>query len=256
VLVVAASDSGGGAGIQADIKTTTALGAFAATAVTALTAQNTVGIHEVVDLAPEFVARQMQVVLDDIGADCVKTGMLRNAPIVEAVADTIERHATDLPLVVDPVLVAKDGTRLLDAAGFEALKRRILVLATVLTPNLPEAEALTGMRVGDVDEMKKAAGMLRSLGPRSVVLTGGHLNGEIVYDVLVTDAGAELFKSPRIESAQTHGTGCALASGIAAGLAQGMGLRDALLRARAFVRQAIAHAPGYGKGCGPLGFGP
>jgi hydroxymethylpyrimidine/phosphomethylpyrimidine kinase len=256
VLVVAASDSGGGAGIQADIKTITSLGAFSATAITALTAQNTVGIHDMVGLTPEFVARQMQVVLDDIGADCIKTGMLRDAPTVEAVADVIERHAADIPLVVDPVLVAKRNTRLLDAAGFEALKRRLIVLATVLTPNLPEAEALTGMRVSDLEEMEKAAVMLRSLGPRSVVLTGGHMDGEIVCDVLATDAGTEVFKSPRIESAHTHGTGCTLASGIAACLAQGMGLRDALMRARAFVRQAIARAPGYGKGCGPMEFGP
>ena len=254
VLVVAASDSGGGAGIQADIKTITALGAFSATAITALTAQNTLGIHEVIGLAPEFVARQMQVVLDDIGADCIKTGMLCDAPTVEAVADVIEAAAAGLPLVVDPILAAKQGTRLLDAAGFEALKRRILVLATVLTPNLPEAEALTGMRVADADEMEKAAVMLRTLGPQSVILTGGHLNSEIVCDVLATEAGTEVFKSPRIESAHTHGTGCTLASGIAAGLAQGMTLRDSLMRARAFVRQAITRAPGYGKGCGPMEF--
>jgi hydroxymethylpyrimidine/phosphomethylpyrimidine kinase len=252
VLVVAGSDSGGGAGIQADIKAITALGAYAATAITALTAQDTTGVHGVMPVPPAFVRLQMERVLADIGADAVKTGMLGEAAIVHAVADVLAVRAEGVPLVVDPVMVATSGARLLEDAAVEALLARLLPAATLLTPNLPEAEALTGMRVTDLATMRQAALALRDLGARAVLLKGGHLPGDVVTDLLVTPHGEEAFSAPRIASRHTHGTGCTLASAIAAGLAQGLGLHDAVRRARAYVREAIAHAPGLGSGHGPL----
>jgi hydroxymethylpyrimidine/phosphomethylpyrimidine kinase len=252
VLVIAGSDSGGGAGIQADIKTITAFGAYAATAITALTAQNTLGVHGVHTVPPEFVSRQIVVVLDDIGADVVKTGMLGDAATIEAVCDTLERHIERTPVVVDPVMVATTGARLLASDALETLKRRLLPLASVITPNLPEAEALGGMTIQNVAAMHHAAAAMLTLGVPAVLLKGGHLPGEQVVDLLATVDGIEVFSAPRIVSRHTHGTGCTLASGIAAGMAQGLGLRDAVARARAFVRAAIAAAPGFGAGHGPL----
>lgn len=252
VLIVAGSDSGGGAGIQADIKTVTALGAFAATAITALTAQNTHGVHAVHAVPLDFIARQIAVVLDDIGADAIKTGMLGNAATIEVVADSLARHAAGVPLVLDPVMVAKGGARLLDPDALSALKRLLLPMATIITPNLPEAEALAGMAIPDLAAMHHAAQAMLTLGVPAVLLKGGHLPGEMVVDLLVTEQGVEEFAAPRIHTRHTHGTGCTLASALAAGLAQGLSLHDAVRRARAYVRAAIASAPGYGGGHGPL----
>jgi hydroxymethylpyrimidine/phosphomethylpyrimidine kinase len=255
VLVAAGSDSGGGAGIQADIKAVTALGGFAATAITALTAQNTLGVQGVVPVPPDFIRLQMRLVLEDIGADALKTGMLHDAPTIEAVCDEIEALAPGVPLVADPVMVAKGGHRLLQADAVEALTRRLLPLAAVFTPNLPEAEALAGVEVRDEAGMARAAERLLGLGARAVLLKGGHLEGDRVVDLLVTAAGTDRFEDARIETRHTHGTGCTLASAVAAGLAQGMALRDAVQRARVYVRAAIAAAPGYGAGHGPLDHG-
>ncbi len=255
VLVVAGSDSGGGAGIQADLKTVTALGGYAATAITALTAQNTLGVQGILEVTPDFVARQMESVLSDIGADCIKTGMLHNAEVIEAVMDCFERLAPDTPLVVDPVTVAKSGDVLLEPEASQAFKARLILRATVLTPNLPEAEFLTGMKITTPEEMTKAAAMLVTLGPSAILLKGGHLDHPTVHDVLVSEHGIEVFESPRIATAHTHGTGCTLASAIAAGIAQGLGVRDSVVRARAYVHQAIATAPGFGQGHGPLNHG-
>jgi hydroxymethylpyrimidine/phosphomethylpyrimidine kinase len=252
VLAIAGSDSGGGAGIQADIKTITMLGGYAATAITALTAQNTIGVHAIHMVPPEFVSQQIAVVLDDIGADAVKTGMLGDAATIEAVADALARHAQGVPLVVDPVMVAKGGASLLRPDAVAALTRLLLPMASVLTPNLPEAEVLTGLAIPDIDAMRLAAAALLRLGVPAVLLKGGHLPGDEVVDLLATSDGIEAFAAPRIASRHTHGTGCTLASAIATGLAQGMTLRDAVLRARAYVRAAIAGAPGIGKGHGPL----
>ena len=251
VLVIAGSDSGGGAGIQADIKTITAFGAYAATAITALTAQNTLGVHGVHQVPPEFIARQIAVVLDDIGADVVKTGMLGDAATIEVVCDTLERRIERVPVVVDPVMVATTGARLLASGAVETLKR-LLPMARLITPNLPEAEALAGMTIRDVAAMHHAAAAMLTLGVPAVLLKGGHLPGEQVIDLLATVDGVEEFSAPRIVTRHTHGTGCTLASGIAAGLAQGLPLRDAVMRALAFVRAAIAAAPGFGGGHGPL----
>jgi hydroxymethylpyrimidine/phosphomethylpyrimidine kinase len=252
VLVIAGSDSGGGAGIQADIKTIAAFGAYAATAITALTAQDTLGVHAVHMVPPDFVGRQIAVVLDDIGADVVKTGMLGDAATIEVVCDRLARHAEGVPVVVDPVMVATTGARLLSPGALDTLKRRLLPMAHLITPNLPEAEALAGMPIRDVTAMHHAAVALLTLGVPAVLLKGGHLPGEQVVDLLATEEGIEEFSAPRIVSRHTHGTGCTLASGIAAALAQGLGLRDAVMRARAFVRAAIAAAPGFGAGHGPL----
>jgi hydroxymethylpyrimidine/phosphomethylpyrimidine kinase len=252
VLVIAGSDSGGGAGIQADIKTITAFGAYAATAITALTAQNTLGVQAVQMVPPDFVGRQMVSVLDDIGADVVKTGMLGDAATIEVICDTLARHAEGVPVVVDPVMVATTGARLLAPEALTALLRRLLPLACLVTPNLPEAEALAGMAIPDVVAMRTAVGALLELGIPAVLLKGGHLPGEQVVDLLATADGIEEFAAPRIATRHIHGTGCTLASAVAAGLAQGIPLREAVLRARAYVRAAIASAPGFGAGHGPL----
>ncbi len=252
VLVVAGSDSSGGAGIQADIKTVTALGGYAATAVTALTAQDTRGVWEVVEVAPEFVDLQMRMVLEDIGADCVKTGMLVTAKVVEAVAERLNASAQDLPLVLDPVMVAKGGRRLLDDGAIETLIRRLLPLAALVTPNLPEAERLTGSTIQDVDGMRRAAAALLRMGPGAVLLKGGHLQGHRLVDVLVWNGGESLFEGERIDTPHTHGTGCTLASGVATGLAQGLPLRPAIERARDYLAEAIRTAPALGSGRGPL----
>jgi hydroxymethylpyrimidine/phosphomethylpyrimidine kinase len=252
VLIVAGSDSGGGAGIQADIKTVTALDGYAATAITALTAQNTEGVFGVEEVSPAFVAWQMELVLDDIGADAVKTGMLHSAAVIERVADVIARKAADAPLVVDPVMVAKGGHSLLDVDAVAALKRDLIVLAGVITPNVPEAERLSGIEIRSLDDMHHAASALLTLGCGAVLLKGGHLDDPEVHDLLATERGVHLFTSRRIETRHTHGTGCTLASAIATGLAQGMNLHDAVVRARGYVHRAIMTAPGLGRGHGPL----
>ncbi len=251
VLAVAGSDSGGGAGIQADIKTITALGGFAMTAVTALTAQDSLGVHGVHVVPPDFVRLQMTRVLGDLGADAVKTGMLADAATIDAVCDVLERHP-GIPVVVDPVMMAKGGHSLLALTAVAHLKRRLLPLAALLTPNVPEAEVLGGMEIADLAAMHAAALALLTLGVPAVLLKGGHLPGDEVVDVLATECGVTEFRRPRIATRHTHGTGCTLSSAIAVGLAQGLVLEAAVDRARAYVQAAIAGAPGFGAGHGPL----
>jgi hydroxymethylpyrimidine/phosphomethylpyrimidine kinase len=252
VLIVAGSDSGGGAGIQADIKAVTMLDAFAATAVTALTAQNTEGVFGILPIAPDFIRRQMEVVLDDIGADAIKTGMLHDAAVIETVAAVLAERAAQVPLVVDPVMVAKGGAPLIEPSAIDALKRLLVSRAAVLTPNLPEAEILAGCSIESRAAMEETARALLDLGCRAVLLKGGHLLGDTVYDVLATASDVRVWESPRIDSRHTHGTGCTLASAIAAGLAQGLAVEAAVERARDYVQRAIARAPGFGHGHGPL----
>jgi hydroxymethylpyrimidine/phosphomethylpyrimidine kinase len=255
VLVIAGSDSGGGAGIQADIKTITALGAFAATAITALTAQNTLGVHGVMPVPPGFIRQQIEVVLSDIGADVIKIGMLGDVATIGTVCDALEDFAPELPVVLDPVMVAKGGHSLLAAEAVDGLRRRLLPLSAVITPNLPEAEALTGLTIRDEAGMRVAAAAILAMGVPAVLLKGGHLVSDTVVDLLATDAGTEAFSAARIPTRHTHGTGCTTASAVAAGLAQGLSLRDAVIRARLYVRAAIAAAPGLGAGHGPLDHG-
>ena len=252
VLVIAGSDSGGGAGLQADVKTVTALGGYAATAVTALTAQDTRAVHAVHDVPADFLRRQIAVLLADIGADAIKIGMLHRADTVQAVVEELKDAAARIPIVLDPVMAAKGGETLLQSAAVQALRRDLISLAALLTPNLPEAAVLAGRAIASLDDMVEAAASLMTLGPQAVLLKGGHLPGDTVYDVLVSGAGTEVMSAPRIDSINTHGTGCTLASAVATGLAQGLDLRDAVRRARAYVAEAIRSAPGFGKGHGPL----
>lgn len=255
VLIVAGSDSGGGAGIQADIKTVTALGGYAATAITALTAQNTRGVFGIVGVEPAFIARQMELVLEDIGADCIKTGMLHNAAVIETVVEVLDRAGAGIPVVADPVMFAKGGDCLLDPAARDTLIQRLLPRAAVITPNVREAQALSGLPIRSADDLAAAARQLLELGPAAILVKGGHLAGETVTDWLVWRDGSRAFTAPRADSRNTHGTGCTLASAIATGLAQGLALSVAVERALAYVREAIRTAPGLGKGCGPLNHG-
>jgi len=252
VLIVAGSDSGGGAGIQADIKTVTALGGYAMTAITALTAQNTLGVVDILDVPAPFVAAQMRVVLDDIGADCIKIGMLHRPEIIEAVAAVLAERKPALPVVLDPVMVAKGGHALLPDEAVSAVRGLMLPRAALVTPNAPEAEALTGLEVRDLDGQRRAAERLLKLGARAALVKGGHVEGDTVVDVLLTARGETLLEGPRIDTAATHGTGCTLASACAAGIAQGLPVEQAVARAWAYVAEAIRTAPGYGRGHGPL----
>jgi hydroxymethylpyrimidine/phosphomethylpyrimidine kinase len=252
VLIIAGSDSGGGAGIQADIKTVTTLGAYAATAITALTAQNTIGVQAILPVSPDFVKRQIDSVLSDIGADCIKTGMLLDHGVIEVAGDAIEKLAPTVPLVVDPVMIASTGARLLDPRALDALERRFIARAALVTPNAPEAEALTGQRIASIDDMRRAADALLRVGAKAVMVKGGHVAGDTVRDLVVSGAGSFILEARRVATQHTHGTGCTLASGIAAGLAQGMALRAAIERAHAYVQEAIRAAPGLGRGHGPL----
>ncbi len=254
VLVVAGSDSGGGAGLQADIKTVTALGGYAATAVTALTVQDTTGVHAVLPVDPAFIQRQMRAVIDDIGVDCVKTGMLHGAEVIDAVAEILD-VLPGVPVVVDPVMVAKGGARLLEPDAVARLRTRLAPRAAVMTPNVPEGEALAGLSIVDAEAMAAAARVLLGTGCGAVYLKGGHLPGREVEDLLLTAGGITTLRRLRIETPHTHGTGCTLASAIAAGLAQGLDLHRAAARARDYLQAAIAAAPGFGAGHGPVWHG-
>ncbi len=251
VLIIAGSDSGGGAGLQADLKTVTALGGYAATAVTAVTVQNTLGVTGVLPVPADMVTAQARAVLDDIGADALKTGMLGDIAMVETVAAILD-SAAGIPAVVDPVMTAKGGAALLATDAMDAVRRLMVPRARLLTPNVPEAEALTGLGITNLDDQRRAGEALLALGARAVLMKGGHLHGERVTDLLLTPEGETLFESARLETRHTHGTGCTLASACAAGLAQGLSLEAAVARAWAYVQEAIARAPGLGRGHGPL----
>ncbi len=255
VLIVAGSDSGGGAGIQADIKTVTSLGAFAMTAVTAITVQNTQGVTAVHEVPLDIVAGQIEAVVADIGVDVIKTGMLASCPMIETVADTLARAAPGVPRVVDPVMRAKGGHALLAEDAAQALVKRLVRGAAMVTPNLPEAEVLTGRTIKSIGDMEQAVEACRALGAQAVLLKGGHLEGAQLLDLLITSDQVIRFEDTRIDTTSTHGTGCTLASAIAAGLSRGLGLRDAVIAARTYVRGAILSAPGLGRGHGPLNHG-
>lgn len=254
VLVLAGSDSGGGAGIQADIKAVTMLGGFAATAITAITVQNTLGVHGVYPIPLDVIAAQAKAVLDDIGADALKTGMLGSVEVVETVAGLID-YANGVPAVVDPVMIAKGGSPLLEDRAVEAVRRLMIPRATLLTPNAPEAEALTGLTVADLDGQRRAGEALLALGAKAVLMKGGHVPGDMVVDLLLTADGETVLESERIDTRHTHGTGCTLASACAAGMARGLPLPVAVAEAWAYVAEAIRRAPGLGGGHGPLDHG-
>jgi hydroxymethylpyrimidine/phosphomethylpyrimidine kinase len=250
-LTIAGSDSGGGAGIQADLKTFAALGVYGTSAITALTAQNTRGVTGVSIVPAEFVTAQIEAVTADIGCDAVKTGMLASSAIVEAVVAAVEEM--DLPnLVVDPVMIAKSGDRLLDDDAVHALKVSLLPLALVVTPNVPEAEALAGMAIRSQDDLREAARRIGRLGPAAVVMKGGHLPGADVVDVLFERGEFFEFSGPRIPGPHTHGTGCTFAAAVTAGLAMGAPLRDAVREAKSYVAGAMRGGITVGKGHQPL----
>lgn len=252
VLIIAGSDPSGGAGVQADIKTVTALGGYAAAAITALTVQNTTGVRSVHPVAADVIRDQIIAVLDDIGADAIKIGMIGERAAGLAIADVLVDAAPATPIVLDPVLVATSGDALADAAIPSLLLERLAPIAAVITPNAPEAETLTRTRIAGTADLIAAGRLLIQRGATAALMKGGHLEGEDVEDVLVAHDGVRRFRGPRIATTSTHGTGCTLASAVATGLAQGMPLAAAVERAIGFVREAIRTAPGFGAGRGPL----
>ncbi len=249
-LTIAGSDSGGGAGIQADLKTFSALGVYGATAITAITAQNTQRVAEVFELSPWLVAAQIDAVVDDIHIDVVKTGMLATSGIIDVVAARIRLHGLG-PVVVDPVMVAKSGDRLLREEAVDALREKLLPLATVLTPNLPEAEALLGRPIASWDGVREAARELVSIGAQAVVMKGGHREGPAI-DLLYDGREFHEFTAQRVDTRNTHGTGCTFASAIAAALAKGSDVRGAVALAKAYVTKALQSAYDVGQGHGPV----
>jgi hydroxymethylpyrimidine/phosphomethylpyrimidine kinase len=250
ILIIAGSDSSGGAGIQADIKTATALGCYAMTAITAVTAQNTTGVSSIHAIPTAIVREQIDACLSDIGANAIKIGMLGTVEIVTVVADALRVHAKAIPIVLDPVMVAKGGASLIGDSAVEALKQKLLPLAAVITPNLPEAAVLSGLP--ETALVAGTAARIRDLGARAVLMKGGHAEGATVTDVLFDGEGQHVFASPRIDTKHTHGTGCTLSTAIACGLGEGMTLADAVQRAHTYVHEAIRAAPGFGAGHGPL----
>jgi hydroxymethylpyrimidine/phosphomethylpyrimidine kinase len=253
LLIIAGSDSSGGAGLQADLKTAQRFGVYAQTAVTAVTVQNTLGVTAIQAMAPEIVQGQIHAALEDIGADAIKIGMLANAGIAAVVADALEE--TDIPVVLDPVLVSTSGSLLLEPGALEILKHRLLPRATLVTPNLPESEALVGILPSGDHAVHQAAQAFALLGARRVLFKGGHDKGAVVRDILTdVDAPSLVMEAPRQETRNTHGTGCTLSTAIACGLAKGQRLGEAVERAHAFVQNAIRTAPGLGHGHGPLNF--
>ena len=249
ILTIAGSDSGGGAGIQADLKAITLLGGYGMSVLTALTAQNTLGVQAMYEVPVPFVEKQMDSVLSDIGADAIKTGMLANAEIVEVVAKKVRQYKVD-KVVVDPVMVAKSGDRLLRKDAQEALIKRLIPLSMVVTPNLMEASVLTGLKVSSIEGMKKAAHRIYQLGSKHVVVKGGHLKGKAI-DLLYDGEKYEEIEGPRIETKNTHGTGCTFASAIATFLARGDTVAEALRKAKVFITMAIQSGLALGKGTGP-----
>lgn len=255
ILTISNSDSSGCNGIQGDIKTITALGGYAASAVTTLGAENTRGIHDMADVPVSFVASEIVAVLDDIGADCIKTGMLPRADIVDAVCEVLETRAKGIPLIVDP-MITKGRNTVLAKDAVARLRERLVPKATLLTLNTLEAESLTGMEIDSINDAAAIVGMLAKLGPKAVLMTGGELYGDEVTDLYRNEEGKiEVLLSRRIATANTRGTGGALAAAIATGLAQGMTMHAAIARARAYVHKAIATAPGLGHGRSPINHG-
>jgi hydroxymethylpyrimidine/phosphomethylpyrimidine kinase len=255
VLTIAGSDSGAGAGIQADLKTFAALGVYGVSVVTAITAQNTVGVRAVQEIDPEVIAAQLDAVAEDFSIAALKTGMLSSAAIVATVAAGLRRHALH-PLVVDPVMVAKSGDRLLREDAVDTLRRTLLPLADVVTPNIPEAEVLAGLTIRAHADRVAAGRAIMELGANAVVIKGGHSDEDPIVDLLVDREGVHEFRAARIATRSTHGTGCTFSAAIAAGLGRGEDLATAVGEARAYLSSALAQAPGLGHGHGPLNHFP
>ncbi len=253
ILSIAGSDSGGGAGIQGDIKTITSLGGYASTAITALTAQNTLGVSAIHKVPADFIKQQIEVVLSDIGADAIKTGMLLDSEIISIVADSLDNYR-DIPLIIDPVMIAKGGTNLLKNEAIDSMKTRLFPLALIITPNIPEAETLTDMKIVNIDDMKiSAKKLLKESGAEAILIKGRHLESDAITDVLITMNGVlKIFNNNKINTNNTHGTGCTLASAIATFIAQKNDIETSVEKAIEYVQKAIKSAPNIGKGHGPL----
>jgi hydroxymethylpyrimidine/phosphomethylpyrimidine kinase len=249
-MTIAGSDSGGGAGIQADLKTFAALGVYGTSALTAITAQNTIGVTGVHEIPTDIIAAQIEAIITDIGADAVKTGMLSSSAIVEVVAQELKRHRVEA-LVIDPVMVAKSGDPLLQQEAVEALRAKLVPLAAVVTPNIPEAEVLTGLKITSLDDMRLAAEKIIEMDVRGVVVKGGHLVGPAT-DLFYDGSRFQEFTAPRIDTKNTHGTGCTFASAIAAGLARRLSVIDSVAQAKEYVTEAIRRSFPIGQGHGPL----
>ncbi len=252
ILIIAGSDSGGGAGIQADIKTVTMLGSYAATAITALTAQNTLGVFGIYEIPEDFIIKQIDVVLSDIGADIIKTGMLHNSKIINAISHYLINNYPDINLVVDPVMISKSGHKLLEEDAVNLLKTTLIARALLVTPNIPEAEILSGQEITSIESMILAGKKIKELGAKSVLVKGGHKIADEITNVLITDKEVYFYKYTYINTLHTHGTGCTLASAISAFIAQGQDINKAVENAGKYVHNAIRTAPGFGKGHGPL----
>lgn len=253
ILAIGGSDSGGGAGIEADIKTITALGGYAMTAITALTAQDTAAVYEIVPVAPDFVARCVALAIGDIGVDAVKLGMLGTAAVVDAIADAL--GSCSAPVVLDPVMVSTSGTILLAEDARVAMMRRLMPIAALITPNRAEAALMSGMAIETQADAVAAGQELRRRGAVAVLVKGGHFEGDVVTDLLVTAHDVRPFPMQRVMTRHTHGTGCTLASAIATHLGAGVGLEAAIEGAQGFLRMALVAAPGFAKGQGPMGHG-
>ncbi len=253
ILIIAGSDSSGGAGIQADIKTVTALHGYAATAITALTAQNTLGLQGISPVPADFIIEQINSVLSDIGADAIKIGMLHSADVIHAVAYALRNVADDIPIVLDPVMVTSTGHKLLEDDAATALIQELFPLARLITPNLDEAMILTNTRISNKEHMRKAAETIRALGARDVLIKGGHLDETILTDVLLLDYGFMEYTARKIKTRNTHGTGCTYASAITTYLAQGEPMSRAVGKAHDYVQACLKRAPNLGMGHGPLG---
>ena len=253
ILVIAGSDPSGGAGIQADIKTITALNGYAMTAITALTAQNTTGVFGVEDVPVAFITDQIKAVVSDIGVDCIKIGMLHTEEIITEVSKTLAIYTPDIPIVLDPVMGAKGGTPLLKGTAVDALKKELIPIALLTTPNIPEGEVLSGIKSGDGEQSSGIAQSILELGTKAVLLKGGHGDGPVVNDLLFGPGEfSRNFSSQKVKTEDTHGTGCTLASAIAVGISQGLNLEKAVDKAREYVLKGIIEAPGFGVGNGPL----
>ena len=251
ILIIAGSDSSGGAGIQADIKTVTALGGYAMTAVTAVTAQNTKGVKKITSIPSQVVQKQITMILEDIGTHAVKIGMLHNISIIKCVAKILKKYKLK-NVVLDPVMIAKGGAKLIDNNSINYLKRQLLPLCNLITPNIPEAEILTGYTISNKEDMLKAAKKIINMGAKNVLLKGGHLKRKMIFDILASKSRIRTFKKRKIRTRNTHGTGCTLSSAVATCLSQKKNIYESCKISLRYVDKAIASAPGYGKGFGPL----
>jgi len=251
ILIIAGSDSSGGAGIQADIKTVTALGSYAMTAITAVTAQNTTGVKNITPIPTKIVQKQITMILEDIGTNAVKIGMLHNVSIIKCVYKILKKYKLK-NIVLDPVMIAKGGTRLVNSNSIKYLKKLLLPLCNVITPNIPEAEELASCSISNKKDMIKAAKKILSMGPKSVLLKGGHLKNKMIFDILASKKSIKIFSKRKIKTKNTHGTGCTLSSALATCLSQKKSIYKSCKISLKYVDQAISTAPGYGKGYGPL----